>query len=103
MGSAKVAGSPATTRDSALSPPHEVPIITISYTPLPNLPVHLLCARELLVGAFVRRKPKRLLRPETQNPEMHEGLVKEPMHALLQVAGEVDEHVTTENDVELRE
>src|SRR5688500_11396565 len=102
IGRAKVAGKPARTADRALSPPHDVPITTISYT-LPHLPIDPIGRGKLFVARLELRHSEGLLRPERENPEMDERVVEEPMDSRLQRAVEVDEHVATQDDVELGE
>src|SRR5688572_1180249 len=85
IGSANVAGRPATTVESALRPPHEVPITTISYT-LSHLPIDAIRPGQLLIARFELGESQCLLRPEREDPEVNERFMKEPVDAGLKRA-----------------
>src|SRR5690348_3843738 len=55
---------------------------------------------QLLVARLVLRKPQRFLAAERENAEHHQAVVEERVNAILEVAIEVDENVSTEDDRE---
>src|SRR5215212_1519926 len=70
---------------------------------LPDFPVELLSRMQFLVARLVLREPQRLLAPEREDAKHHETVVEQRMHSILQIAIEVDEHVSAEDDGELAE
>src|SRR5450432_3961060 len=59
--------------------------------------------RQLLVVRLVGSEARRLLHPQPEEAEPDEALVEEPVHAVLQRAVEVDEHVPADYQVEIVE
>src|SRR5262245_37837359 len=52
--------------------------------------------RELLVVRFVRGEARGLLHAQAQEAEADEALVEQAVHAVLQAAVEIDEHVAAD-------
>ena len=101
-GRSKSSGSTSSSSLSARSPPNEAPTTTIPYAHR-DLPVEPLARVELLVAVGVAREPERLLAAEREDAEHHEALVEQLVHAVLQRAVEVDQHVAADDHVELVE
>src|SRR5204863_5543602 len=78
-------------------------------TPLPvqwpssHLPVQLLGGTQLLVVRLVLRELERFLAAERENSEHHERVVEQRVYAILQRLVEIDQYVSTEDDVEFAE
>ena len=88
---------------SASRPPQDAPITTSSYTSR-DLPVEPLVRVELLVAVLVRREARSTpCCPSARMPNVLEAVVEQLVHAVLQRAVEVDQHVAAEDDVELVE
>src|SRR5947207_4419151 len=103
-------GNVATSPRRAASPPHDVPTTTTRYATVadpgsssPDFAVDLFCGIESLVAGFVSRELQRLLAAQAEHAKPHEAVIKERVHAVLQILVEIDEHVATEDHVELAE
>src|SRR5687768_8802457 len=109
IGSLKAAGNPPMSTRRAASPPQDAPIIASSYprpfsrAPSADLSVDLLTRVHAFVARLVLRELQRLLAPQAEHPEPDEAVIKQRMHAVLQVLVEVDQHVSAEDHVELGE
>src|SRR5678816_2624866 len=68
-----------------------------------RLPEQLLGGIQRLVALGVRRVQERLLAPQAEDAEAPEAREDEAMHAILQLAREIDHHVAAEDEVELVE
>src|SRR5881227_1462383 len=104
----KSAGKPPTSSRRAFSPPQDVPTTAIEYATMErrnelfHLSIHLLARMQLLVARLVLRESQRLLRPQREDAEHRQALIKQRVHAILQLAIEIDQDISTEDDVELR-
>src|ERR1700680_430312 len=103
IGMENSSGSPPSSFIIADRPPHEVPIATIEYGTLSNLPEDFFRGRHLLITLLVCHEPQRLLAAQHQHSEHREAVVEKAVYLRLQRLVEVDEHVAAEDDVELAE